>query len=59
MRIGQTAYIFDGKPFGLKSVFCSDLRCFLDNLEPESVKMFSESTKKKEKMKDPRRRASA
>ena len=47
MEINQTAYIFNGKPFDLKSFFCSDMRCFLENLEPESVKKFLESIKKK------------
>ena len=47
MKIGQTVYVFNGEPFGLKSVYCSDLRCFLENLEPESVKKFRESMKKK------------
>lgn len=47
MKIGQTAYVFNGEPFGLKSVYCSDLECFLENLNSESVKKFRESIKKK------------
>ena len=47
MEINQTAYIFNGKPFELKSFFCSDMRCFLENLDSESVKKFLESIEKK------------
>lgn len=47
MKIGQTAYVFNGEPFDLKSVYCSDLKCFLENLEPESVKKYLKSIKKK------------
>lgn len=47
MKINQTAYVFNGEPFGLKSVYCSDLKCFLENLEPESVKKFLKSIKRK------------
>ena len=43
MKIGQTAYAFNGEPFDLKSVYCSDLKCFLENLDSESVKKFLES----------------
>jgi len=47
MEIGETAYIFNGTPFGLNSVYCSDLECFLDNLDESSVRKFIESIKKK------------
>jgi len=53
MRIGQTVYIFNGEPFGLKGVFCSDMKCFLDSLEAESIQKYLESInneKKKIKM---------
>lgn len=46
MKIGQTAYVFNGEPFGLKSVFCSDLRCFLETLDESSVIKYIESIKK-------------
>ena len=46
MSIGDTAYVFNGEPFGLNSVYCSDLRCFLDNLDESSIKKYRESIKK-------------
>jgi len=47
MCIGDTAYVYDGKAFGLNSVYCSDLECFLDNLDESSVKKYMESEKSK------------
>lgn len=49
MIIGQTAYVFNGEPFGLNSVYCSDLKCFLQNLDESSVKQCHKSIKKKKK----------
>ena len=47
MATGQTAYVFNGEPFGLRSVHCSDLECFLTHLDELSVKKYMESEKKK------------
>jgi len=47
MKIGQTTYIFNGEPFGLQNVFCSDMKCFLENLDESSVKKYIESIPKK------------
>ena len=47
MRIDETAYVYNGEPFGLQSVYCSDMKCFLENLDESSVKKFLESVKKK------------
>lgn len=47
MVIGDDAYVYDGKLFGFKSVFCSGLECFLNNLEKSAVNKFVESVKKK------------
>jgi len=49
MNIGYGAYVFNGEPFGLNSVYCSDLKCFLENLDSESVKKYHNSIKKKKK----------
>ena len=46
MKINQTAYVFNGEPFELPSIHCSDLRCFLDNLDDSSVKKYLKSIKK-------------
>jgi len=46
MNIGDAAYVFNGEPFGLNSAYCSDLRCFLDNLDEASVKKYHKSAKK-------------
>ncbi len=53
MKIGETAYVFNGEQFGLKSAFCSDLKCFLDNLDESAVKRFIESKKQKQDRKKP------
>lgn len=47
MKIGETVYIFNGEPFGLQSVYCSELRCFLNNLDESAVRQYRESIKKK------------
>ena len=47
MQIGDDAYVYDGKSFDLKSVFCSDLECFLENLDESSVRKYIKSTKRK------------
>ena len=47
LRLGETAYVFNGEPFGLKSVYCSDLKCFLEKLDSKSVKKYLKSIKKK------------
>jgi len=47
MHIGDTAYVYNGESFGLNSVYCSDLECFLDNLDESSVRQYMESKKSK------------
>ena len=47
MKINETAYVFNGDPFGLQNVYCSELRCFLDNLDYTSVTKYIESIKNK------------
>ena len=47
MKINETAYVFNGDPFGLQSVYCSELECFLDNLDDTSVTKYIESIKNK------------
>ena len=37
MKIGQTAYVFNGEPFNLKNSFCSDMKCFLNNLDSDTI----------------------
>ncbi len=51
MKIGETVYIFNGEAFGLNSAYCSDLRCFLDNLDESSVKKYYNSIMKKKESK--------
>lgn len=46
MRIGEDTYVYNGEPQGLKSVFCSDLECFLQNLDRTSVARYIESASK-------------
>jgi len=51
MKIGETAYtLFNEKLFGLKSVYCSDLKCFLDNLDESSVRKYMELIKKEKEI---------
>ena len=40
LRFGETTYVYDGKIDNLKSVFCSDLECFLDNLDKTVIKKY-------------------
>ncbi len=40
MRIGGCAYVYNGASLGVKSVFCSDLECFLGGLDRTSVVKF-------------------
>ncbi|MCJ8306530.1 MAG: hypothetical protein HRU07_05710 [Nitrosopumilus sp.] len=47
MKIGDAVYVYNGEPFGLQSVYCSDMKCFLENLDELSVIKFLESVKKK------------
>ena len=47
MRIGEDTYVYDGEQLGLKSVFCSDLECFLDNLHESSITRHRQLTQKK------------
>jgi len=35
--LGSTLYFFNGEPCNLKSFFCSDLKCFLENIDANSV----------------------
>ena len=49
MKIGDTAYVYNGEPFGLQSVYCSDMKCFLDNLDESSVRKYIESMPKRKK----------
>lgn len=53
MKIGETAYVYNGELFGLKSMYCSNLECFLENIDELSVKKYIESvpTKRKKKIK--------
>ena len=46
LNIGQTVYVFNGESMGIKSVFCSDLKCFLEGVDKIAVKKFIEGKKK-------------
>lgn len=47
MRINEVTYVYNGEPHGLKSVYCSDMKCFLENLDESCIKKFLNSIKKK------------
>jgi len=51
MRMGDDAYVYNGVPFDLRSVFCSNLECFLDNLDESSIIRYRESLLSKKKSK--------
>ena len=46
MKIGEDTYVYNGEPFNLKSAFCSNLKCFLDNLDKSTIYKFIELAKK-------------
>lgn len=47
---GTTIYIFNGKPYGLKSFYCSNMKCFLENIDAESVNAVKSQLKTKDKL---------
>lgn len=49
MKIGDVAYVYNGEPFGLKSVYCSDMKCFLGNLDESSINEYMKSLPKRKK----------
>ena len=49
IRPGMTLYLFNGKPYGLKSHYCCDMKCFLENIDEKSVKIVKEKLQTKEK----------
>ena len=40
MKLGQTAYVYNGKRHGFASAFCSDMACFLNQLDRQTVSQF-------------------
>ncbi len=51
VRAGEDIYVYNGKPFGCKSVFCVDLECFLKNLDESSIVQYMESLPKRKSRK--------
>ena len=49
IKIGMTLYLFNGKPYNLKSFYCCDMKCFLENIDEKSVKTVKEKLQTKEK----------
>ena len=46
MHVGQTAYVYNGWPFGLDSAYCSTLNCFLAELDADTVQRYHDQRKR-------------